>query len=779
MAQTTIQNVKVLHKRYSASEWLSGKTNNNNPLYLANGELGFDTTNGILKIGTLDNSTWEQAREVRKQDIESRYKSGDNYVESAPQSVSKWFISKIEYQKVIINNVDQQCYKLIIYYDDFENSIKYIIDNYVDIPELTLSDDNTQDTADQVAVVKDISKEGYNSLRESKILVPTKDYVDNKFSTSKTVSVEKNPTTTLPDDGSSKIEYVSQLKQSTKDHTVEYEVKELVLPQLDIDDQNIDSGKFISGIKVDPSDDHKILVTKSDLPTLTANSNSSSDSSAKIISGIDVNNYSINSTKKSILGDGNVISISSNDTSITISADTYTKSEIDQLHEIFDNAIDELGKSMEFAGTLASNGTGTLTELPIASDNTIGHVYKVSFADTYNNKQCKVGDMFICDSGKIWRYIPSGDETFTDTWRGIQVNGTSVKDNSIGGGDINFAAGDGATVTHSSGTITVGHADTSTVEDLSPSDRTYVKSLDFDEYGHVVGYSVGTEQDQEIPNQIQNASGGETAANLEFISQATLSKDTSNNIVLTTDTKKVAATDKINVAENGSTITFKHDTIITNTATDTSKNTTITAGSDNKTFTVVDTITSDGYGHITDVKTKTVTVEIPVYEDTDTTYTLPVSANGTTKADITLTGSDDSEDKATIVAGDGLNILVSGDEIILKGKVAADILGMIKAHLVTAGEANAASAILPSIDNSINDRFYQLNVKEDGTAFVQVPWKNTEYTSSNGVQIIDNDIQHSETGDINKVLDMYAFGTDAYGHVTGAVSITTLDGNVD
>ena len=66
MAHTAIQNVKILHKRYSASEWLAGKTNAGNALSLANGELGYDTTNGVLKIGTVDGSTWAQAREVRK-----------------------------------------------------------------------------------------------------------------------------------------------------------------------------------------------------------------------------------------------------------------------------------------------------------------------------------------------------------------------------------------------------------------------------------------------------------------------------------------------------------------------------------------------------------------------------------------------------------------------------------------------------------------------------------------------------------------------------------------
>ena len=45
--------------------------------------------------------------------------------------------------------------------------------------------------------------------------------------------------------------------------------------------------------------------------------------------------------------------------------------------------------------------------------------------------------------------------------------------------------------------------------------------------------------------------------------------------------------------------------------------------------------------------------------------------------------------------------------------------------------------------------------------------------------MVGTDVQHSITGDANKAVDMYAFGTDAYGHITGAVAVTSLDGNVD
>ena len=508
MAQTAIQNVKLLHKRYSATEWLAGKTNAGNTLFLSNGELGFDTTNGVLKIGTVDSSTWANAKEIRKQELKYRYKDGDTYSQevSAPKTDATYFLTKIEYEKVKdAQGIDQQCYKLVMYYDPFEASVKDIIDDYVKSPDLIVTDGTTTVQEGEIAVVTAISEGADHEVVSTKGAAVTKAYVDNRFSETRLITVADGGT--AEDDGSSTITYVNGVEQSTADHTITVKKQKLVLPSIEVSG-NSEAGDFITSVSVDNSDDHKIIVTKGTLPTLSTGSGSGTGNGATVVGSISVNGHEVTGEKKTIKGDGKVISVSGTTSDITISADTYTKAEIDTLHEAFETAIDELGKSMEFAGTLASDGTGTVKTLPNTSKDTIGHVYKVAVAGTYNSKNCKVGDMFICDNNQIWRYIPSGDETFTDTWRGIQVNGNQVKDNSIGGGDINFAAGDGATVTHSSGTITVGHADTSTVEDLSPSDRTYVKSLDFDEYGHVVGYSVGTEQDQQIPNQIQNATGG-------------------------------------------------------------------------------------------------------------------------------------------------------------------------------------------------------------------------------------------------------------------------------
>lgn len=65
------------------------------------------------------------------------------------------------------------------------------------------------------------------------------------------------------------------------------------------------------------------------------------------------------------------------------------------------------------------------------------------------------------------------------------------------------AAGSGISVSgsltnNSSNTFTVSHADTSSASNLAASGRRYVTGLTFDEYGHVTGYTTGTETDQAI-----------------------------------------------------------------------------------------------------------------------------------------------------------------------------------------------------------------------------------------------------------------------------------------
>ena len=101
-------------------------------------------------------------------------------------------------------------------------------------------------------------------------------------------------------------------------------------------------------------------------------------------------------------------------------------------------AIDNLPEPMIFKGTLGTGGT--ISVLPAASSANQGYTYKVITDGTYASQSAKVGDVFV-SNGSEWVLIPSGDETVSDTWRNIKVNGTEKLGNSISTGAVDFVDG--------------------------------------------------------------------------------------------------------------------------------------------------------------------------------------------------------------------------------------------------------------------------------------------------------------------------------------------------
>ena len=82
----------------------------------------------------------------------------------------------------------------------------------------------------------------------------------------------------------------------------------------------------------------------------------------------------------------------------------------------------------------------------------------------------------------------SGATTVTGTYPNFTIDSTDNNDNTV------YTAGAGLTKnTAGSAAGEFSHADTSSVTNLTPTARTYVKELTFDTYGHVTGYDVGTE----------------------------------------------------------------------------------------------------------------------------------------------------------------------------------------------------------------------------------------------------------------------------------------------
>lgn len=78
-----------------------------------------------------------------------------------------------------------------------------------------------------------------------------------------------------------------------------------------------------------------------------------------------------------------------------------------------DAAVEELPQAMIFKGTVGTGGTRS--DLPTASVDTVGDVYKVITAGTYATQKAEVGDLFIgtevdgTPTTYDWTLVPSGD----------------------------------------------------------------------------------------------------------------------------------------------------------------------------------------------------------------------------------------------------------------------------------------------------------------------------------------------------------------------------------
>lgn len=98
-------------------------------------------------------------------------------------------------------------------------------------------------------------------------------------------------------------------------------------------------------------------------------------------------------------------------------------------------------------------------------------------------------------------------------------------------------AGNGINVSSATGDVTISHADTSTVSNLSASARTYVTGLTFDTYGHVTGFTTGTETvvDTNTTYTLTVTDGPTNDANINLVAGGSGSGTVSANIVGTDD----------------------------------------------------------------------------------------------------------------------------------------------------------------------------------------------------------------------------------------------------
>ena len=105
-----------------------------------------------------------------------------------------------------------------------------------------------------------------------------------------------------------------------------------------------------------------------------------------------------------------------------------------------DDKIDALPEPMVFKGTLGVGGT--ILTLPVASAENEGWMFKCITAGTYEGLTLKVGDTVTCfnppnTSTYYWDKTGSQD-TDTDTWRAIKVEGVEKLGNGISSGAVDF-----------------------------------------------------------------------------------------------------------------------------------------------------------------------------------------------------------------------------------------------------------------------------------------------------------------------------------------------------
>ena len=121
---------------------------------------------------------------------------------------------------------------------------------------------------------------------------------------------------------------------------------------------------------------------------------------------------------------------------LTFNGGLRLTSEIQRL----DNRITDLPEPMVFKGTLGVGGT--IQSLPTASAENEGWMFKCITAGTYADLTLKVGDTVTCfnppnTSTYYWDKTGSQD-TDTDTWRNIKVNGVEKLGNGISSGAVDF-----------------------------------------------------------------------------------------------------------------------------------------------------------------------------------------------------------------------------------------------------------------------------------------------------------------------------------------------------
>ena len=209
-------------------------------------------------------------------------------------------------------------------------------------------------------------------------------------------------------------------------------------------------------------------------------------------------------------------------------------------------AIDNLPEPMQFKGTVGdSSSTVTWTNLATPAAANEGWTYKATSARTTSQtstltQDVKIGDTIISNSTN-WVVIPSGDEpSGTVTSVNISASNGGV---TVGGGPVT-----------SSGTLTVGHADTSSASSVVAETGKFVSAMTVDDYGHVTAISTATATTTDA-NVKQTAANTTNADYRILLSHSANDTEETAGVYKDTDLKYNPSTNSLSVTKiNGQTV---------------------------------------------------------------------------------------------------------------------------------------------------------------------------------------------------------------------------------
>jgi uncharacterized protein (DUF2345 family) len=395
------------------------------------------------------------------------------------------------------------------------------------------------------------------------------------------------------------------------------------------------------------------------------------------------------------------------------------------------DAIDLIGTEFNHADTSSQNSTNNSgrTYIQNIELDDFGHITGLTTASetvvntntTYNTSVVNSGsDAIIRLSGSDVTtdditLVAGNNITLTPSGDDITIESTNT--------DTTYTAGDGINLVGTE----FNHDDTSTETSSVNADRTYIQSIELDDFGHITNILTGTETVVNT-DTTYTAGGGIDLVGAEFSHADTSTQGSSTN--------------------------------------------------GGRTY--IQTIELDDFGHITDLTTSTETV---VNTDTNTTYTTDVIDSGS-DAIIRLSGSDTSQDDIRLIGGSNVILSASGDTITING-ISDDTTYTAGDGIILNNTefSHDDTSSLTSTNNS--DRTYIQNIEVDGfghitgvtTASETVVDTDTTYTAGDGINLVGTEFNHADTSSLTSTNNsnrtyIQNIEVDDFGHITG---LTTAD----